>query len=82
MPTLTDPGSKKDAVFTTAYIFPFLQSNGEIFVWSPAGATSAEMFPWRQGIAEHSSKEAPYSPSMEAVLTFGADSVPSKSISL
>lgn len=26
---------KKDAVFTAAYILPFLQSDKEMFVWSP-----------------------------------------------
>lgn len=79
---LTDSGSRKDAVFTAAYVFPLLQSNREIFVWSPAGTTSAEMFPWRQGRAEPSSKDAPYSPSMGSVVMFVADGVCSKSTSL
>lgn len=61
---------------------PFLQSNREMFVRSPAGTMSAEMFPWRQGRAEHSRKDAPYSPSMGSVVAFVADTVHSKSISL
>lgn len=79
---LTDSGSKKDVVFTAAYILSFLQSNKEIFVRSPAGTTPAEMFPWRQGIAEHSSKDAPHSPSMGSVVTFSTDAVHSKRVSL
>lgn len=63
---LTDPESKTDAIFTAAYVLPLVQSNWKIFVRSPVGTASAEMFPWRQSIAEHaaSAQDACYSPSM------------------
>lgn len=53
---LTNPGSRKDAIFTADYILPLLQSNRKIFDGSPVGTASAEMFPWRQGTAERSSR--------------------------
>lgn len=52
-PMLRDPGSMKgSAIFSAACILPLLQSNRKFFVQLPVGIASAEMFPWRQGIAE------------------------------
>lgn len=84
MLTFTDPGLRKDAIFSVGYILPLLWSKRKIFVRSLVGTTAAEMFPWRQGTAEHIScrQDACYSPSRGTMSACAADGEYNEGISL